>query len=84
MVFDVTLVALFVRVTAADGITADDWSRTVPLTLAVLAWGHAGAASKAARQAQNNTFRAATGILIYNPPQQVQRMLRMDSKVTAD
>jgi len=39
VVFEATLVFLLVSVTEALGITAPVWSRTVPLTVAVLAWG---------------------------------------------
>jgi hypothetical protein len=63
----VTLVPLLVIVTAAAGMTADVWSRTVPLTLAVLACGHAGAAVSNAVKTQNDTFRIVADASISYP-----------------
>ena len=61
----VTPIAVFVSVTGAFGITAPDWSRTVPLTAAVLACGQAGVTNKlpAKRQAASVSLRLRIRIL---------------------
>src|SRR5690242_7107777 len=49
-------VAEFVSVTDAFGTTAPDSSRTVPLTVAVLACGHTGGASNASMRRDKATL----------------------------
>jgi hypothetical protein len=50
--FEVTFVFVFDSETEALGITAPVWSRTVPLTVAVLACGQAASASRIRKSAR--------------------------------
>src|SRR5436305_14463132 len=63
------LVDVLVKVTEARGIAAPDWSRTVPLTLPVLACGQAGSAIRVRRRTQKASFCGKVGISIRNTSQ---------------
>jgi hypothetical protein len=58
-------VALFDSVTDALGITAPVWSRTVPLTVPVLAWGQAdGVMMTAINRMQNRRLCSLANLYI--------------------